>query len=61
MPTKKQLQRYRALVGLDYEVGGEHRRVEAGEVADDIPAASVGWLLECGAIEEVSGDADPGD
>lgn len=30
------------------------KRVEEGEVVTDIPASSVGWLLEQGLIEEVS-------
>jgi len=40
---------YKALVGLDYE----DKRVEAGEIVDDIPADSVEWLLEGQYIEEV--------
>lgn len=31
------------------------KRVEAGEIVDDIPAGSVGWLLQAGVIEEVKG------
>ncbi len=60
MGAKKRV-RYRAVVGLDYSVSGEHRRVEPGEVVSDIPAGSVGWLLGCGAVEEVSDDADAAD
>lgn len=49
---------YRALVGLDYPRGGRgpDRRAEPGDVVDDLPKTSVPWLLEQGAIEEVSGD-----
>lgn len=50
--------RYRALTGIDY---GRGKRVEAGEVVTDLPAAAVPWLLECGAIEEVTGDAEASD
>lgn len=42
--------KYRALVGLDFP---PDRRVEAGEVADDIPANSIKWLTEQGLIELV--------
>lgn len=49
---------YRVLVGLDYPRGGRgpDRRAEPGDVVDDLPKTSVPWLLEQGAIEEVSGD-----
>ncbi len=40
--------KYKALVGLDYPPG---RRVEAGDVVDDIPATSLKWLLEGGLVE----------
>ena len=40
---------YRVLVGLDYA----GKRVEAGEIATDIPAKSAEWLLEQGAIEAI--------
>lgn len=43
---------YRALVGLSYP---PDRRVEAGEVADDIPPQSVKWLLAAGNIEPAEG------
>ncbi len=46
---KKPRTRYKALVGLDY---GD-TRVEAGEVADNIPTDSVRWLLESNCIVEV--------
>lgn len=39
---------------------GELRRVAAGEVADDIPAQSIPWLLAAGKIEAVT-EADPDD
>lgn len=44
--------KYRALVGIEFPTG---RRVEAGEVADDIPANSIKWLSEQGLIELVDG------
>lgn len=42
---------YRVLVGLNYPPG---RRAEPGDVVTDIPAESVGWLVEAGIIEEAS-------
>jgi len=42
--------KYRALVGIQFP---PDRRVEAGEVADDIPANSIKWLAEQGLIELV--------
>ena len=45
--TKKT--KYKALVGLNYN----DKRVEAGEVVDDIPKDSVEWLLESNCIKEV--------
>jgi hypothetical protein len=40
---------YKALTGLEYG----KKRVEAGEVASDIPSASVRWLLDQNLIELV--------
>lgn len=40
---------------VPFEERGE-RRVEAGEIVSDIPAASIPWLLEAGEIEEVAAD-----
>lgn len=39
--------------GLDYL----DRRVEAGEIVDDIPAKSIAWLKEQGIIELADGSA----
>lgn len=47
--SKKPRTEYKALVGLNWK----NRRVEAGEVVDDIPSDSVEWLLESNCIEEV--------
>ena len=50
---------YKVLAGLDYPSRGgrgEGRRAEPGDVVDDLPKGSVAWLVEQGAIEEVSGD-----
>ena len=45
--------RYRVLAGLNYRApDGTPRRAEPGEVVDDLPASSVGWLLRRGAVEE---------
>lgn len=41
--------KYEVLTGLNY---GQTRR-EPGDIADDIPAKSVAWLLESGAIRLV--------
>ena len=41
--------RYRVLQGIDYP---PNKRVEAGEIATDLPAQSVKWLLESGIIED---------
>lgn len=41
--------KYRVLVGIDYA----SRRVEAGEIVDDIPAKSIKWLREQCLIEPV--------
>lgn len=38
---------HKVLVGVEYN----GKRVEPGTVVDDIPAKSVGWLLEQGIIE----------
>ena len=43
--------KYRVLVGIEYA----SRRVEAGEVVDDIPAKSIKWLREQGLIESADG------
>ncbi len=51
-PAKKPTNKvqYRALVGLNY---GDVR-VEAGEIALDLPEDSVEWLLASNSIEKVS-------
>lgn len=43
--------KYRVLQGIDYP---PNKRAEKGDVVDDLPAASVKWLLEIGAIEDSS-------
>jgi hypothetical protein len=40
---------YRILTGMNYE----GKRVEAGDVVDDIPNLDVEWLLHDGHIEKV--------
>ncbi len=40
---------YEALVGLNYG----NRRVEAGEIVNDLPEKSIGWLLEQNHIRKV--------
>ncbi len=40
---------YIALTGLNY--GDPEKRVEAGEEVSDLPAESIEWLIECGAIK----------
>lgn len=39
---------YRVLVGLNYP---PDRRVEAGQIVDDLPGKSIKWLTEQGLIE----------
>jgi hypothetical protein len=48
---------YRVLVGLNYPPND--KRAEPGDVVDDIPPGSLGWLLDAGAVEEVKADASP--
>lgn len=45
---------YRVLTGLDY--GGTRR--EIGDVVNDIPRQSLGWLMEQGLIEVVDKTVD---
>lgn len=47
---------YRVLRGLNYIPAGQvvEKRVEAGEIATDLLAVSIPWLLEDGLIEPVS-------
>jgi hypothetical protein len=50
----------RANVGLTYWVDGQRRRVEAGEIATDIPAQSLPWLIdqECVTVIEDEDQTD---
>lgn len=41
--------KYRVLIGLNYPPND--KRAEPGDLVDDIPAGSVGWLLKDGIIE----------
>lgn len=45
-------QRYKVLNGLNYPPNGQ--RAGAGSVVDDIPAASIPWLLEQGHVEKTT-------
>lgn len=46
--------RFRVVAGLDYRTAaGSPVRAEPGDVVDDLPPTSVGWLLECGAVAVV--------
>ena len=40
---------YEVLTGLNYGT----KRAEAGDIVSDIPASSIGWLLEQGHIKRV--------
>jgi hypothetical protein len=40
---------YRILTGVEF--GNPSKRYEVGDVANDIPAKSVSWLVEQGIIE----------
>lgn len=44
--------KYLVKTGLEYP---PNRRVEAGEIVDDIPSKSIKWLREQGLIELVDG------
>jgi hypothetical protein len=41
--------------GLDYKA----KRVEVGDIVDDLPRDSIKWLREQGYIEVVGKDSDP--
>ena len=45
--------KYRVLVGLNYRAKGRNRRAEPNDKVTDLPAESIGWLLEQGLIEPV--------
>lgn len=45
---------YRVLVGLNYP---PDRRVEAGQIVDDLPGKSIKWLTEQGLIEPAKAEA----
>ena len=47
---------YRATVGIDYP---PNKRVEAGEIATDLPGDSIKWLLEQGLIESTDKKSKP--
>lgn len=49
-PREFNMASYRALVGLNYQ----DKRVEPGDVVDDIPRSAVSWLKAQGKIELVS-------
>jgi hypothetical protein len=46
--------KYKVKSGIEY-LG---KRAEVGDIVTDIPAKSIKWLRECGAIELVDGDAN---
>lgn len=50
---------YKVLTGMNYPVNGVDKRVEVGEIVDDIPVTSIPWLLQDGHIEEVAAPAPP--
>ena len=43
--------KYRVLQGIDYP---PNKRAEIGDVVEDLPATSIKWLLDSGAIEDSS-------
>ena len=52
MPTT-----YRVNAGVDYpdpRRAGEEKRAEIGDLVDDIPAGSLGWLVEQGVLTPVT-------
>jgi hypothetical protein len=50
---------YRVLIGMNYPPNDT--RAEPGDVRDDIPPGSVGWLLKAGAIEPVEPSGSAGE
>ena len=50
---------YKVLTGMNYPVNGVEKRVEMGDVVDDIPEVSLPWLLAGGHVEEVAAPAPP--
>lgn len=49
--------KYRIKVGLNYPPND--KRAEPGDIVDDIPPGSLGWLLDAGVIEPVDGKEPP--
>jgi hypothetical protein len=49
--------RYRVNAGLEFERKGKPVRYEPGDVADDLPAESLPWLLEQGIVSDHAGDS----
>lgn len=50
---------FRVLAGIDYRTAqGDPKRVEPGDLVDDLPSRDHKWLLECGAIERAEGGDD---
>jgi hypothetical protein len=48
---EEKMAKYRVLQGIDYP---PNKRAEIGDVVEDLPATSIKWLLEVGAIEDSS-------
>lgn len=48
--------RYRVLNGVDYP---PNKRAEIGDVVDDLPGKSIGWLLDQGVIEKTDDPVGP--
>lgn len=45
---------FRVLAGIDYRTpAGVPKRVEPGDVVDDLPPGDHRWLVDCGAVEPV--------
>lgn len=44
---------YVVVIGINYATPTGEKRVEPGDKVSDLPAKSVNWLLESGAIKEV--------
>ena len=52
----EQKKQYRVLTGISWY---DDNRAEPGEIRDDVPKKSIGWLLEQNIIETVEeGEAD---
>lgn len=58
MARKTKVARFRVgPAGINYRPHGkadaDEKRAESGDIVDDLPPASIGWLVDQGVVEEV--------